>query len=37
MTPGRDVKYSMVMYLLKDCDPGQRRKVQHGDVLVEGL
>ena len=37
MTTGRDVRYSMVMYLWKDCDPGQRRIEKYGDVLVEGL
>ena len=37
VTTGRDVKYSMVMYLWKDCDPGQRRIEKYGDVLVERL
>ena len=29
--------YSMVIYLYKDCDPGQRRNVQYGYVVIEGL
>ena len=37
MTPGRDVKDNMMMKLQKDCDPGQRRKVQYGNVPVEGF
>ena len=37
MTPGRDVTYSMEMYLQDDCDSRQIRKVQYGDVFVEGL
>ena len=37
MTPDKYVKHRMVMYLKRDCDPGQRRKVQYGDILVEGL
>ena len=25
----------MVMYFTTKCDPGQRRKVQYGDVIIE--
>ena len=37
MAPGRDVKYSMEMYFQNDCDSRQIRKVQYGNVFVEGL
>ena len=35
MTEGSDVICSMVMYLTKKSDPGQRRKIDYGDVLVD--